>query len=316
MAAVQLTNTWIQSQTKQIKAAYLRSTPEAPPLYQVWFNIWGNDARRSFLQYLSYIGFGYLSVKIESAAPAADQAMEGTPSMFPFFTMGLEYGLSLESLQEDPLNLNARLPRQLRFSEEQTKEVTFWNTLNQAFNANVPLWTGLSLCNANQPLQGPVTASTNTFSNTLGATALTPESLEQAFILMEVLPDDRGLATFKTPKMLLAPPGLHRQMEEVLGSAYYPYSAENRINVVKDKVEPLVVRYLNPAQGTGPFPWFVTAGKGELGDDAHSCFVSFKWQNRQTVYVDQRTNNIYHKTEFRSTFGGVDPRGIVGSQGA
>lgn len=314
MAALNYTNTWFQSQSKSLKTVFDKTNPQVPLLYPQWLNTLEGDADRSFFQVLPFYGFGLMGLKMEGAAPLLDQGGEGTPSMFPYTTWGLQYGVTMESRLEDPYRINGRLPRFLRYSEDQTKEQLLWNILNQAFstNAAMAIWDGLPLCSTAHVLSGTPGV---TYSNSLGATALTPETLQQAFILMETLPDDRNLATFRTPKQIIAPPGLQRVIEEILGSAYYPYSDENRVNVVQDKVEPLIVRYLN-APATGPFPWFVSAGKGDLGSDAHASFASFKFQHQQHVWYDDATGNMYHKTEFRGTWGSVDGRGLVGSQGA
>ena len=313
MASVISTNTWFQAQSKVLKQVFIKSVPEAPPLFRKFFNIEEPDQRRSFFQVLPIVGFGALALKPEGSAPLQDQAYEGIASMFPFLTYSLKYAITKEGQVEDAMNINARLPRALRFAEDQTKEFLIWNVLNQAFATGVTLFDGLPLCSTGHPLGGSAVNQYGTYSNSLGATALTPESLQNAFILLETLPDDRALNTYRTPKMLVIPPQLHKTGEEILGSSYYPYSNENRINVVQDKIEPLVCRYLTQ---TSPPGWFVTAGKGDFGTDAHTCFASFKWEYAQRTWLDENTNNLFHATETRLTWGAVDGRGIVGSQGA
>jgi len=312
MASLNSTNNLFQSQSKVLWKVFEKTTPEAPPIWDRWFNSWEGDPERSFFQILPFYGFGPLALKYEGQAPALDQAGEGTASMFPYSTYSLKYGITQEANDEDPMKINGRLPRLLRFAEDQTVELLLWNQLNQAFNSNVTIWDGQPLCSTAHPL-----ASTPgiTYSNSLGAVALTPETLQQTEILMATLPDDRNLATYRTPKMLILPPPLQKTGEEIIGSAYYPYTNENRINVQQDKLEPLVVRYLTYS-AAGPYPWFVTAGKGDPGADAHLVFVSFKHRHRQKIWLDEDTGNIYHKTEMRLTQGAADGRGIVGSQGA
>jgi len=312
MASANYTQNLFQSQSKVLWKVFEKTTPEAPPIFDRWFNEWEGDKERSFFQILPFYGFGPLALKNEGSSPALDQFGEGTASFFPYSTYSLKYGITQEADVEDPMKINGKLPRLLRFAEDQTVELLTWNQFNQAFNASVVLWDGQSLCSTAHPLASQPTA---TYSNSLGAVSLTPETLQQAEILMATLPDDRNLATFRTPKFLVVPPPLQKTAEEIVGSAYYPYTNENRINVQQDKLEPMVSRYITYTS-TGPYPWFVTAGKGEPGADAHLVFVSFKHRHRQKIWLDDDTGNIYHKTEMRLTQGAVDGRGFVGSQGA
>jgi hypothetical protein len=312
MATTSFTNTFIQSQAMTLKKVFDKSSPEAPPLFDDYFNVWDGDQARSFFQILPIYGFGPAALKIEGGAVLLDQGGEGTPSMFPYSTFGLKYGVTLEGRLEDPQGVHGRFPRLLRFAEDQTVEYLVWNILNQAFNTAVTIWDGQPLCSTAHTLAG---APGVTYSNSLGATSLTPETWQQATILAETLPDDRNLGIYRTLQDLVVPPGLHRVAEEIIGSPYYPYSAENRKNIAYEKARPIVSRYIT-APTTGPFPWFASAGKGEIGSDSHMNFVSFKFRHNQEVWYDNDTRTMYHSTIFRLTFGSGDGRGIVGSQGA
>lgn len=312
MPSVSTSRSWIQSQAMSLTKVFDKSNPQAPILYTEWLNVLEGDAERSFFQVLPFYGFGMLQQMPEGGSPALDQGGEGVPSFFPYVNYGLKYAITKPGRREDPYKINAKLPRFLRWSSDQTWENLFWNILTQAFNAQVTIFDGQPLCSQNHTLAGTPGV---TYSNSLGNVALTPESLQQAFTLMATLPDDKNLASFRTPKKLISVPGYHRVIEEVTGSAYYPWSNENRPNVVYGKVEPLEVRYI-PAAATGPFPWFVSSGKGDLGEDAHASFASFKWKNEQKVWYDDDTDVMYHKTDSRLTWGSVDGRGLVGSAGA
>jgi hypothetical protein len=184
MATLNSTNNLFQSQSKVLWKVFEKTTPEAPPIWDRWFNSWEGDPERSFFQILPFYGFGPLALKYEGQAPALDQAGEGTASMFPYSTYSLKYGITQEANDEDPMKINGRLPRLLRFAEDQTVELLLWNQFNQAFNTNVTIWDGQPLCSTAHPL-----ASTPgiTYSNSLGAVALTPETLQQAQILLATL---------------------------------------------------------------------------------------------------------------------------------
>lgn len=311
-SGVMMTNSFLQAQTKVLVKVFDKSNPEGPEMFSRWFNDWDGDKARSYFQFLPIYGFGAPQLKIEGDDTAMDAGGEAIPSMFPYSSFALKYGITFESRLEDPHNINAKFPRLLRFAADQGVELNTWQTLNQAFNAIVPIWDGLPLCSATHTLAGP---QGGTYSNYLGAVSLTVETKTQADILMATIPDDRGLATWRTGKWLIVPTGLWQTAEEITGSKFYPNSDENRINVQFGKCEPLVVRYLQPNIGAGPFPWFMTAGQGEIGTDAHPCFVSMKVRHSQEIWYDNDARTLYHSTLDRYVFGAGDGRGIVGSQG-
>jgi Mu-like prophage major head subunit gpT len=300
------TNTNFQSQSKVLKAVYSKENKEAPPLYPMLFNDYDNEAARSFMTFLPVTNMGTFSQKNEGAPPAFDNLSESIASTFNFQTYALAYKLTEEANLEDPHGLAKKLPKFLSKSERVSKDLLIWNILNLGFAGGPLLADGVVLFSASHPI-----ARGGTYSNLLANTALTPESLQAAYILMETLSDDATLPSFRTPRYLVVRPELHKIAQEILGSEYYPYSDENRRNVVEGTVQVIVSRYQ-----TSTTQWGVFAGKGDLDGDTHSLFYSFKWQNKQTVWEDGETGNINHRSSFRLGFGSVDGRGSVGSQGA
>ena len=80
-----------------------------------------------------------------------------------------------------------------------------------------------------------------------------------------------------------------------------------------DQAEIMVVRYI-----TSPTAWFLCAGPGDWkgGGDANSLVVGYKWQNRVKAWYDNQTGNYGIRTSYRNTYGFVNWRGIVASQGS
>jgi|SRR5271166_1438955 len=310
MAAIHSTSTYFQAASKVLRRVFIKTAKEVPVLYSHIFNIEQNDTKRPFMTVLPIVGLGTLALKPEGAGPAFDQSFEGTATTFNFLTYALAYKITEEAELEDAQNLLSRLPRMLAYGEQITKELLYWNVLNFAFTAGVNGADGVTLANAAHPLAGNPGI---TFSNTAGSTALTPESLQNAFINFQTLVDDRNLPIYRTPRYLVVPPQLHKVAEEVLGSPYYPYSSENKVNVVEGKLQLLVSRYLTL---TSPPAWYVLSGVGDIEDDTNSLVVSYKWQNKQVTWMDGATGNMSHRTSFRATWGWVDWRGVYGSQGA
>jgi hypothetical protein len=315
MGSIINTRTYFNAQVKLLDKIYSNSAPFKPLRYPSVFNMYKGDADRSFFQTMPLVGFGTLSEKTEGAVPVVDYSKEGTPSLFPYVSYALRYIVTKEMTREDAKHIIPKLPGQLRYSSDQTKEFLFWNVFNLAFNNAVTLGDGQPLCSAAHPLLGASSQpGINGYSNLLGNVSLTTDTLQQAYVLMADIPDDRGLKSYRTPQQLIYPLGLDQTAKEVLSSSYYPTSDENRVNVVAGSIQPMPIEYLtaNPA---GPFPWFVLAGKGDPGTDAHTVFADVKW-DEQRSYVDDPTNSMIQETEFRAVWGAVDARGIVGSSGA
>jgi len=302
------TSSFFQAATKVVKRVFIKTAVKVPVLYPEIFNIVTPDMKRPFWTVLPIIGTGPFTLKPEGSAPAYDQALEGTPTTFNFVTYSLAYRVTEEAELEDAQNLLARLPAMLAYSEQITKELLIWNIVNFAFDAGVLGFDGQPLASTAHPLSGMPGVN---FSNSGGTVALTPEALQNALINFHTLVDDRNLPIYRSPKYLLVPPQLHKIAEEIVGSPYYPYSAENKLNVVEGKVRPLVVRYI-----TSTTQWGVLAGKGDIEGDSHSMVIGYKWQNRDRSWVDQATGNFNHKSSFRAAWGFIDFRGTYWSAGS
>lgn len=315
MATAINTRTYFQAATKLVKNIYSNSSPLKPNRWPEFFNAFDIDMDRSFWQAMSLVGFGTLALKTEGQAATLDASKEGFLTMYPFFSYALRYIVTKEMMREDAKRIIPKLPGLLRYSKDQTIEFLVWNVLNLAFldkaSGGYNVADGHSLCFDAHTCAG---APGITYSNTLGFSALTVETLNQVFSLMANMPDDRGLTTSRMPVDINYPIGLHQDVVEVLGSFYYPDSNENRVNSVAGSLKPRAVEYLVAAP-QGPFPWFVSSGKGELGTDAHTAFVNKKW-DEQRSWVDENVQSMNHEVEVRLQWGAVEGRGIFGSEGA
>lgn len=324
MASIINTKTSKQAASKVLERAFTNRAQKVPPLYHKFFNVITTDPKRNFATFLPIAEMGTLRFKIEGAGPEYDQPFELIPTTFNYFTYALAATVTEEAQLEDPINLMGKLPAMLADSEQQTKDLTFWNTINLGFALNSAnqagylMADGQPLFSAVHPLapvssqaQGVVSAIGQTFSNYLGAVQLTPEALQQVYILFETLLSDRGLPSRRTPVWLLVPPQLAKTAEEILGSPYAPYNNQNTINTERETLKLLVVRYF-----TSPTAWFVASAPGDLEGDSHSLIVAHKWENRVSTWMDPQTKNFNIQTSYRSTYGAIGWRGIVGSLGA
>jgi hypothetical protein len=318
MPVILNTRSSVQAATKVLEKAFTNRAQKVPPLYKKFFNVISTDPKRSFATFLPYAEIGTLRYKPEGQAPTYDQPFELIPSTFNYFTFSLAAAITEEAQLEDPIGFLGKVPEMLADAEQVTKDLTFWNTLNLGFNTAVNGADGQPLFSTAHPLaprsipgQGVVSMIGATFSNSLGALQLSAEALQQAYILFETLLSDRGLPARRTPVYLLCGPQLAKVAEEILGTPYAPYTNQNQVNTARETVQLMVVRYI-----TSPTFWCIAAAPGDIQGDSHSLVVGHKWENRVSSWMDPSTKNFNMATSFRSTYGFIGWRGIVGSQGA
>lgn len=314
-----VTRTSKQIQTKVLEKTYYNKTREIPPLYDKYFNVITTDSKRSFATWLPLAELTTLSFKPEGQSPTYDQPYELIPYTAEFATYALAVKSTEEADMEDPENFVGRIPAQLADSLRETKDLIFWNTLNTSFSGSVVGTDGQPLFSTAHPL-GPIATPTGVvstvganFSNYLGATALSPESLQQGYVLFETLLSDRGLPDRRTPHTLMVVPSMVKVAQEIVGSSHAPFTNTNKINVLQDTVEVVGNRYL-----TLPNAFFLLGAKGDpfSGGDCHQLFVSFKWDGRFKVWTNPETDNYNQKTSMRFTYGYGGWRGVVGSLGS
>lgn len=309
------TGTYFRAQTRIIREIYSNSVPQKPIRWTELFNQYDIDVDRSFWQVLSLVGFGTLALKSQGQAATVDTSKEGFMTMYPYFTYALKYIVTKQMAREDAKKIIPQLPSLLRYSKDQTIEFLVWNVLNLGFlnksQGGYNLADGQPLFSQTHPCAG---APGITYSNFVGNAAFTVEILNQVFTLFGSMPDDRGLTTSRLPMDVWYPIGYQQQIVETLSSFYYPQSNENRVNNVAGSLTPHAVEYLTAAP-QGPFPWYVSAGKGKLGTDSHTAFCNVKW-DEQRSWVDPNTENLNHEVEVRLQWGAVEARGLVGSAGA
>lgn len=307
-----------KTQKLVLEKAYQVGSNRQPPEFEQDFNTITTDKRRSFATWEPYAGLGTLEMKPEGAAPSYDAPFELIPYTATFATWALGVKATEEGELEDPENIAGKIPAMLAKSSRFTIDLTVYQAYNLAFDSRVPMSDGQPLCSTAH-LVGPVATPTGvvglygTASNSIGATALTPESLEQMKILMRTLVDDRGMPDKYTYVDLMVPEQMDKIAREITGSNLAPYTSDNTKNVQQGVVSVRCNRYL-----TNPNAFFLRAGKGDpfSSDDCHGLFIAFKWRDKFKAWRDDETGNYNQKTSTRMTYGVAKWRGIVGSQGS
>lgn len=299
-------NQSFESSSKILTKVYDKQNEKTKPQYPVVFNDYPNDPQRGFMTYLALRGMSLAAIMPEGQAPQLQQMSEGESQGFNLVDYGLGYAVTKKSMEYDPKQILARAPKFLLYSVQISEELLIWQLLNLA--TVIDGFDGVPLLSTAHPLQQQPSI---TVSNTVSNTAISVEALQAGIVAMNLTVDDNNLPTYKTPKQLVVGTGISQQTQEILGAKGYPYSDENRPNVVADSLNVVISRWI-----TNSTAWYILAGKGDIEGDTHSLFYSFQVKDRQRTWQEPSTQNTYHTAEFRLAYGFLDWRGTYGSLGA
>lgn len=177
-------------------------------------------------------------------------------------------GIKIErKLVDDDLYsvINSR-PQALGLSARRTREKHGASIFANAFNTSV--FAGgdsLSLCNSSHTHVGTSTTQSNT-----GTSALTPASLAAARLAMRSYLDETDNLISAKGDLLLVPPDLEDTANEIIGSDKEPYTADNTMNVNKNRFKIIVSDWLDDADN-----WFLI--------DSRYAKLFLKWFDRIPV---------------------------------
>lgn len=272
------------------------------PEYSQIYNIETSDKQSEKDSYES--GFGMMPVKNEGSAASYDVVMPGISKVYTHRTYALGYEITEEAIEDNqrtPETFN-KLPQALNRSGIETVEVSAFSLFNNGFSTNgfdgVPLF---SL--AHSLLQGGTQANTPTIQADLSVTSLTA-----GLTAIEKFTDERGLKLPTKAKTLMVPVDLWSVAEELLGSEYKPYVANNEVNSLQKKdLQYFIGHYLTDTNA-----WFLLADK-----EGHQ--LKFFWRVKPGALrrgTDFDSTNLKHLSRMRFSYGYSHWRGTYGSSGS
>lgn len=249
-------------------------------------------------------GLGLMNVKTQGNSVAYDEMQQGFTSRYQHLTYALGFIITEEAYEDDQYDVvGERGSRGLAFSARQTMETVGANVLNRGFSSTYKGGDGVELFSSVHP-----NVAGGTFRNELATPAdLSEASLEQACIDLADMQNDRGLKIAVMPKRLIVPSELMFDADRILKTEYTVGSADNDLNVVRNKFPGgvSVNHYL-----TNPDAWFIKT-------NVQNGMKYF--ERKAPVFTndsDFDTDNAKFKASFRGSWGWTDPRGIFGSEGA
>lgn len=184
----------------------------------------------------------------------------------------------------------------------QNKNVVGANVLNRAFTTGYTGGDGKVLCATNH-----VDANGANVSNRMAVDApLSEASIEQAWLDIRAMKDNRGLRALLNPKKLIVPNNLKFEADRLLNSDKRSGTADNDKNTLTGMFSEgvAVLDYLTDTNA-----WFVLT-------DASNGLVHYSRRAPEVSdMVDFDTMNVKFAMSERYSFGWNDYRGIYGSDG-
>lgn len=284
-----------------LKSIYGMAYNDYPELYsKCGFRV--ETSTQAYEKTLSLTGFGLAATMPEGQGVTYDEAYQGYTQTLTHVKYGLGFQVTSEMYDDDQYGKINGLPKALAKSVRDTIEQYPANILNNAFTSGTGP-DGSYLCVTTHALIGG-----GTEQNCLSTAAdISMTSLEQAFIDIGDMVNDRSLLINLKARKLVIPPELEWTVKQILNSEKDPESNYNAINPAKGIFpEGYVVNpYLTDSDA-----WFI------ITDCPYG--LVFYWRRRPAFTKDNDfdTDNAKYKTVFRMSVGWDDFRGVFGTAGA
>lgn len=280
---------------------YNRYPDQFPSIFQV------KSSTRSIEQFGQVSGIGLFTSINEGGNVRYDQSVQGFNKTFVHSRFGLGYKVSQDTIEDDKIQLIAKLAASIGRSCKETREIQAASVFNNAFNASFAGPDGVALCSASHPLVKAGGFQSNILSV---AADLDHLSLSLALTDFEMQKDSAGQLIHVPAKHVVVAPANRWNVNEILKSAMRSDTANNMVNALKFASDglptPFIWRYL-----TDPDAFFITAAPDE---------TALIWYDRRKPYIkyDYDFDSEAAKTamRYKSSYGWHDFYGVYGTPGA
>jgi len=251
-------------------------------------------------------GAGLATTKNEGGRIGMDSISEHFTKRFVHKVYAKYFAVTMEMIADDQqaTKVVELVARELAKRLMQTKDIVRTNILNNAFSSSYVGGDAVALLSASHPL-----GSGGVFSNLMTAADLSEASLEAGLIAVMSLPDNNGIITPVAAEKLIIPVGEVFNAKRLLASVGRVGTADNDINAIKAMgaidADPMVNRYLSDVDA-----WFIKT-------DVSNGLIAYE-HTGVTVERDNDflTKNMLISGHERHSSGWIDPRALLGSQGA
>ncbi|WP_299076556.1 Mu-like prophage major head subunit gpT family protein [uncultured Paraglaciecola sp.] len=264
------------------------------------------SSSRAYEEDVGVTGLGLAMQKAEGAPINYDTERQGFINRYMHITYALGFVVTREAFEDDQYDVvGKRKSEGLAFSMRQSKEIVSAAVYNRAFNGAYVGGDGTALINNAHP-----NVTGGTWSNTLAvASDLSEAALEQSFIDISLLKNDRGLQIALLPKKLLIPPQLEFEANRILKSSLRVGTDLNDLNALKETGKFSSGWHINH-YFTDPDAWFIQTNSPSGMKMFQRRAMAFAMDN------DFDTENAKYKATERYSVGWTDPRGLFASPGA
>lgn len=244
-------------------------------------------------------------VKPEGQATVMDSMGQRVITTYVHKRISLGFEITKEAIEDNLYQTEFPMKTlSLANSIKTTENILGAIPLNEAFNANVPVGDGQSLCSIAHPIDN------GTFSNRVAVpSALTETSLEQMIILIQKFQMQSGMLAQTMPKKLIVSRENQFNASRLLNSRFRTNTANNDISALyNDDYIP---------EGYHVFQYLLSPTAYYIITDAPDGFKHFERTALETdAYVDFATDNVMCKVSKRLSFGVTNPRAVCGNPGA
>jgi len=277
-----------------LRTVFFNAWDEFPEQYSKVFNVKSSTKAKETDSRVA--GTGMWTEK-ESMGPIAYETIEpddGAEYVHTEFAKGIQ--VERKFVDDEMYDVIKKLPADLARGGRALVETTAANILNNGFSDEG--YDGEPLFDDAHPI-----TKGGTCDNKLAAD-LDDSSLKEAIVLMRSQRADSGLKIQIMPKKLIVPAALEFTALTLLNSAQVVGSDYNDVNVLRGKLDPVVLDYL-----TDDDAWFLQAASHEL---------NFFWRVRPEFAQEKNFDTMVAKYRgyCRFSVGYSDWRGMVGSTGA
>ncbi len=259
---------------------------------------------RAFEEETMLTGFSGAVTKKEGGGVTYDEASEVWTARYQHETIALAFALTEEAIEDNLYEkLSARYTKALARSMMHTRNVKGAAVLNHAFDGTRLGGDGIDLCGTHTMANGA------TFANQVGtATDLNETALENAYIAISKIPDEKGLKAALKPVKLIIPPDICFVAERVLFSTGRVGTADSDLNALASK-SAIPGGYVVNNYLTDTDAWFIKT----------DCPNGLKHFNRVSMQTgmegDFESGNVRYKARERYSYGHSDWRCMYASEG-
>lgn len=254
---------------------------------------------REITQWDKISGLSRYGEVAEGVQAESDNFIELGLKTFAAVKFGLKIAITEEMIDDQRMELIAKMTRELAAAGVETQLFSAFNLLNNSFSTEES-FDNVSIISASHPT--PV----GNQSNLLTAADLDISSLKAGYTRMRKVLDDKGKRLSVIPSKLIVSVDDEHNAIELVGSPFLPGGSSNNINSVK-QYEVVASPYLTDADA-----WWLAV---EPSDKAAGLCIYDRQPLTRSLQEDNIAGVLYYISKYRQAIGASEWRGIFGNAG-